>query len=1176
MVDQAKIHSKVASDDVGERKEWVEQLRSNFADLPDKGAAWEDLIRLTGDEDSFVRWRAASALGSAFGLVPDSYKDRAWQDLHWLIQNESSEVQSGVASEVGLAFSSIPDGYKDQAWQDLIQLVQNEDSGVRRHAASAVGLAFSSIPDSCRDQAWKVLHRLTMDGDRCVRQFAAYAVGSAFSSIPDCYRNQAWEDLHRLIRDENSDVRSGAASAIGSAFHSVPDGCKSYAWQDLIRLMQDKDRDMQWLAASAISPAFHSVPDGYKDQAWQDLIQLTQDEDSEVRRHATTAISSAFSLVPDGYKTQAWQDVHRLTQDKDKYVRFWVASAIGSDYISVPDDYKYQAWHDLRRLTGDEDSFVRSGVAIAVGSIFSVVPDGYRNQAWQDLIRLTQDEDSDVRRLAAVEVGSAFSSVPNSYKDQAWRDLHRLTQAEDYEVRSHAASAVGSAFGSLPYGCKNQAWQDLHKLTQDEGSYVRSLAASATGLAFNLIPDGYKDQAWQDVHRLTQDESSDVRSYAASAVGSAFGSLPYGYKNQAWQDIHRLTKDEDSFVRWNVASAVGSVFSSISDEYKDQAWQKLIWFMQDEYTDFDVQWRVAEVIGSMFNSVSDRCKDQAWQDLCRLTQEDDLRIRILANYSLGKVSILKAIEAEDENDFKDGLKNALNFFEKANRKEFCPNPAGFCHPFYRSFYTITFEKEKEKAEDEIQKYLTEAKSASEGSKNKETLLEAVENLASALTEAHKVMDFGAMKSDLNAYRQYCDRAADLIGDAAEDAPGATGILRRGMPIIGERIRDIQEKAEAVCKQTQGTPLEKLGLETARSAHGLTARDPPERAMALSNMVSFARDWCEYLPTDKKIGACEQLKNLHFKNLTDREAAEQSVTLARVFEYVQENIHIPKIQTVHISETEQEIVRIAVTQISFELTESFPFTVKNKDEVKTKIFSALDIAKQDEANIVCLPELCLCNGWISEIKEKYPDMIVIGGSFYEDNKNICPIIMESYTDIPYQPKITPSPFEDGIMGPRMTPGDRIYRYETRFGKFVILICMDFDDLAHFFRETDIDMIFCPSFNPANERFQNEAHSHVERTPSYILIANTGLHGGTSIFGQLNKNYFGELADGGCKQRKDSTYKLCEVKKGQEEVIIADFNLDQKGAQVPTPSNPNKVMKSVDNIKKIPIQPDLSRI
>jgi len=60
-----------------------------------------------------------------------------------------------------------------------------------------------------------------------------------------------------------------------------------------------------------------------------------------------------------------------------------------------------------------------------------------------------------------------------------------------------------------------------------------------------------------------------------------------------------------------------------------------------------------------------------------------------------------------------------------------------------------------------------------------------------------------MKSDLNACMQYCNRAADLIDDAAEDAPGAAGILRRGIPIIGGRIRDIQAKAKALCRETRG-------------------------------------------------------------------------------------------------------------------------------------------------------------------------------------------------------------------------------------------------------------------------------------------------------------------------------------------------------------------------------------
>ena len=835
------------------------------------------------------------------------------------------------------------------------------------------------------------------------------------------------------------------------------------------------------------------------------------------RMEGVEQLRSNFADLPD--KDAAWKDLIQLIGDEDINVRWRAVDALGSTFQHVPD--KDAVWECLYLLTGHKHSNVRRGTADALDSTFQHVSD--KDAAWKDLILLTGYKHSNVRRGVAGALSSAFQYVPD--KDAAWEDLHRLTWNKDINVRRGVADAFGTAFQHVPD--KDAAWNDLHRLTRDEDPFVRSGAAGALGSAFQYVSD--KDEAWEDLHRLTRDEDRSVRLDAAGALGSAFQYV--SDKDEAWEDLHRLTRDEDRSVRLDAVDMLGSAFQYVPD------------------------------------------KDEAWKDLIRLIQDKDSSVRASANHSLGRASISRATETESEDDFECELKNAIEFFERSSNEMTYFNPSSFCLPFYRSFYTIAFEKTE--SESEVQRYLAEAKSASEGSKNKEVLLEAVENLANALSDAQKGKDFDITKSDLKTYMQYCNRAADLICDAEGSAPGAARFLRRGLPIIDERIKEIiheiQDKARAVCRETRGTPLEELGLATARSAQELPTQDPLALTRSLSSMASIARDLCEYLPIDKKVGACEQLKNL-----TGMETVEQGAALARVFEYAQENIHIPKIQTVHISETEQEIVRIAVAQISFELTESFPFTVKNKDEVKTKIFSALDIAKQDGANIVCLPELCLCEEWIGEIKGKYPDMIVIGGSFYKDNKNICPIIMKSGTDIPYQPKITPSPFEHGTMGPRMIPGDRIYKYETRFGKFVILICMDFDNLTHFFRETDIDMIFCPSFNSANERFHNEAHSHVERTPSYILIANTGLYGGTSIFGQLNNNYFGGLTDGGCKKRGDSTYKLCEVEKGQEEVIIADFNLDHKGAQVPTPSNPNKVMKSVDNIKKILIQPVRSRI
>ena len=41
-------------------------LGSAFSQVPDKDQAWKDLHRLTQDEDSYVRWRAAACSGNSF------------------------------------------------------------------------------------------------------------------------------------------------------------------------------------------------------------------------------------------------------------------------------------------------------------------------------------------------------------------------------------------------------------------------------------------------------------------------------------------------------------------------------------------------------------------------------------------------------------------------------------------------------------------------------------------------------------------------------------------------------------------------------------------------------------------------------------------------------------------------------------------------------------------------------------------------------------------------------------------------------------------------------------------------------------------------------------------------------------------------------------------------------
>ena len=528
-------------------------------------------------------------------------------------------------------------------------------------------------------------------------------------------------------------------------------------------------------------------------------------DEVEEHREAVEQLRDNFADLPD--TRQAWKDLHRLTGDEDDFVRWGAADTLGRAFQHIPN--KDAAWKDLHRLTEDEDRSVRWGAANALGIAFQHVPD--KDAAWKDLHRLTGDEDIIVRWGAADALGIAFQHVPD--KKQVWKDLIRLTGDEDSDVRWHAANALGIAFQHVPD--KDTAWEDLHRLTGDEDSFVRSCATNALGIAFQHVPD--KGAAWNDLHRLTGDEDSGVRSCATNALGTAFQHVPD--KDAAWEDLHRLTGDEDSFVREGAANALRTAFQHVPD------------------------------------------KEVAWKDLHRLTADEESYVRASANHSLGRASIFRATVAESEEDFESELNNAIDFFERSSKEATYPNPSKFCLPFYRSFYSLTFGKAG--AEDEVQKYLADAKSASEGSANKEMLLEAVENLANALSEVQKVTNFGAMKSDLNTYRRYCNRAADLIGDVAEGAPGAARILRRGLPIIGERIREIQEKAEALCRETRGTgtPYEPLGMAVNKWAGELSDRGYLRGEKDVSRIRDLLGKLCNLVSEDERDYPCKIVEEI---------------------------------------------------------------------------------------------------------------------------------------------------------------------------------------------------------------------------------------------------------------------------------------------------------------------------
>ena len=478
-------------------------------------------------------------------------------------------------------------------------------------------------------------------------------------------------------------------------------------------------------------------------------------------------------------------------------------STLSNTYQHLPD--KQKAWEDLIKLNSDKNRKVRIGAAWALIAVFQYLLD--KKQAWEDIRGLTSHENNDVRNNASWILGYVVSRVPD--KQQAWNDLINLTINENSSVRYGAASALGSAFSQIPD--KQQAWNDLHRLTSDKDSSVRSGAASALGSAFSDVPN--KQKACNDLHRLTSDEDSSVRSMAASVLRSAFSNV--SDKQQAWNDLHRLTTDEDSYVRSVAISALGFAFSNVPD------------------------------------------KQQAWNNLINLTTDEDSSLRAYANHSLGKVSIFKASQTEKEEDYKRELEKAIEFFEKASHESpYWSNPAKFCLPFYRSFHTIIFKKQE--AKEEVNKYLAEAKKAVDGSKSKELLFEAVENLANALKEVQDLgnPDLEAKKCELNFYRKYCDRAAELMKDTEKTAPFATGAMKKGLPILDrnlkELIEEIQKKAKIACQVSQGTPTQEIACAVSKEIQKWEIGSQEEMALCVERFVFTLESKIPRLPENEHI------------------------------------------------------------------------------------------------------------------------------------------------------------------------------------------------------------------------------------------------------------------------------------------------------------------------------------
>lgn len=357
------------------------------------------------------------------------------------------------------------------------------------------------------------------------------------------------------------------------------------------------------------------------------------------------------------------------------------------------------------------------------------------------------------------------------------------------------------------------------------------------------------------------------------------------------------------------------------------------------------------------------------------------------------------------------------------------------------------------------------------------------------------------------------------------------------------------------------------LETDKKAKELSDfHNYSELDEVLNREIEDFKKYSGFIPISKKfhfLELIEETKNMDFVKKLEE--------IKELNNYILRNALFPRIELVHIADRVKENVRIATVQLNYSLSENFPYRIKDeeKEEIKEKVFNTISKAQEEEVDLLCFPELCNLEEWLPEIRKVCQKMIVIPGTSYDkENHNVCRLITDSDVEIPPQLKIFPSDFESSdIIRQKMVTGEKILNvYESQVGKFSILISRDFGNFSSYLKGI-VDIILCPSYNAAIDRFYNIAHMHVTESPSYIIISNTAQYGGTSIFGRVSHHLLGTLQEHNFKEKGDTSYKLCQIDKGKEGLIIADFNLNYKSPQIPAPMNPEETIIPIKNIKKL---------
>jgi len=147
-----------------------------------------------------------------------------------------------------------------------------------------------------------------------------------------------------------------------------------------------------------------------------------------------------------------------------------------------------------------------------------------------------------------------------------------------------------------------------------------------------------------------------------------------------------------------------------------------------------------------------------------------------------------------------------------------------------------------------------------------------------------------LKSDLNAYRRYCDQAAALLDTTEEKAPGATKLIRKGLPIFNQRIKElldgIEKETTILCDAVRGTEAEEFVKPTCKDIGEIVKiRNPIELDKRISGLIPNLRFMVENLPESAKEFGYDKIETLNKEDYLEDKLSHINEIIVFVAPYI---------------------------------------------------------------------------------------------------------------------------------------------------------------------------------------------------------------------------------------------------------------------------------------------------